>query len=161
MVGCLGAKANMALERASRRWSTRHIGDITSKMEEAKNTLTMANNYMKYLDEEADRLANEKISEDEIAAILDEIFPIDDEHDTDRKKQNMVEAKNQIMICYMAPDIQKFLGTKYGFLNAVSDWCGHSTPARKTKNYAENNWGRILYGHPVFDAVYDRLCVTK
>lgn len=151
---------NLALNTASRRWSTRHIGDISSKMEEAKNTLAMANNYMKYLDEEADKLANQKITDSEIEAILEEIFPIDDEHDTDRKKTNMLEARNQIMICYMSPDIQKFLGTKYGFVNAVADWCDHAAPARMTKNYAENNWGRVMYGHPILDAVYDKLCVN-
>ena len=65
------------------------------------------------------------------------------------------------MICYMSSDIQQFLNTRYGVLNAISDFVGHAEPSRKTKNYAENNWGRILYGHPVFDAVYNRLCVTK
>lgn len=145
---------NLALSNASRRWSTRHIGDISSKMEEARNTLKMANNYMKYLDEEADKLANERISEEDVKKILDELFPIN-ETDTDRRKLNMEDAKSQIMICYMAPDIKKYLGTKYGLLNAVSDWCGHAAPARMTKNFKENNWGRIMYGHPVFDRFYN------
>ena len=148
---------NMALANASRCWSTKHIGDISSKLEEAKHTLTMANNYMKKLDEEADKLANQKISEDEIAKILDELFPVNEDKDSDRKKNNVEEAKNQIMICYMAPDIAKFIGTKYGFLNAVSDWCGHATPARNTANYKSNNWGRIMNGHPIFDLAYN-LC---
>lgn len=148
---------NMALANASRCWSTKHIGDISSKLEEAKHTLIMANNYMKKLDEEADKLANQKISEDEIAKILDELFPVNEDKDSDRKKNNAEEAKNQIMICYMAPDIAKFIGTKYGFLNAVSDWCGHATPARNTASYKSNNWGRIMNGHPIFDLAYN-LC---
>lgn len=148
---------NMALANASRCWSTKHIGDISSKLEEAKHTLIMANNYMKKLDEEADKLANQKISEDEIAKILDELFPVNEDKDSDRKKNNVEEAKNQIMICYMAPDIAKFIGTKYGFLNAVSDWCGHATPTRNTANYKSNNWGRIMNGHPIFDLAYN-LC---
>ena len=147
---------NMALSSATRCWSTKHIGDISSKLEEARYTLKMANKYMTKLDEEADKLANQKISEDEIAKILDEMFPIR-EDDSDRKKANKAEAKNQIMICYMAPDIAKFLGTKYGFLNAVSDWCGHAAPKRMTTEYASNNWGRIMDGHPVFDLAYS-LC---
>lgn len=147
---------NFALQNASRCWSTKHIGDIASKMEEARETLKMANNYMKKLDENADSLANQKISEEEIAKILDEMFPVG-ENDSDRKKGNIEEAKNQIMICYMAPDIAKFLGTKYGFLNAVADWCDHATPARNTANYKSNNWGRIMNGHPILDLAYN-LC---
>ena len=148
---------NFALNTATRCWSTKHIGDISSKLEEARYTLKMANKYMTKLDEEADRLANQKISEDEIAKILDELFPVNEDKDSDRKKNNVEEAKNQIMICYMAPDIAKFIGTKYGFLNAVSDWCGHATPARNTANYKSNNWGRIMNGHPIFDLAYN-LC---
>lgn len=147
---------NLALNTATRCWSTKHIGDISSKLEEARYTLKMADKYMTKLDEEADKLANQKISEDEIAKILDEMFPVN-ENDSDRKKANKAEAKNQIMICYMAPDIAKFLGTKYGFLNAVSDWCGHAAPKRMTNEYASNNWGRIMDGHPVFDLAYS-LC---
>lgn len=147
---------NLALNTATRCWSTKHIGDISSKLEEARYTLKMADKYMTKLDEEADKLANQKISEDEIAKILDEMFPVN-ENDSDRKKANKAEAKNQIMICYMAPDIAKFLGTRYGFLNAVSDWCGHATPKRMTNEYASNNWGRIMDGHPVFDLAYS-LC---
>ena len=148
---------NFALNTATRCWSTKHIGDISSKLEEARYTLKMANKYKTKLDEEADRLANQKISEDEIAKILDELFPVNEDKDSDRKKNNVEEAKNQIMICYMAPDIAKFIGTKYGFLNAVSDWCGHATPARNTANYKSNNWGRIMNGHPIFDLAYN-LC---
>lgn len=148
---------NFALNTATRCWSTKHIGDISSKLEEARYTLKMANKYMTKLDEEADRLANQKISEDEIAKILDELFPVNEAKDSDRKKNNVEEAKNQIMICYMSPDIAKFIGTKYGFLNAVSDWCGHATPARNTASYKSNNWGRIMNGHPIFDLAYN-LC---
>ena len=151
---------NMALSSASRTWSTKHVGDMAYKLEEAKYTLGMANKYMSKLDEEADKLVNMKISEDEIHKILDEMFPVNEDKDSDRKKANVESAKNEIMICYMAPDIAKFLGTKYGFLNAVSDWVGHSTPARNTASYRENNWGRIMNGHPIFDLAYN-LCTKS
>ena len=151
---------NIALSSASRCWSTKHVGDMAYKLEEAKYTLGMTNKYMSKLDEEADKLANMKISEDEIHKILDEMFPVNENKDSDRKKANVESAKNEIMICYMAPDIAKFLGTKYGFLNAVSDWVGHSTPARNTASYRENNWGRIMNGHPIFDLAYN-LCTKS
>lgn len=151
---------NMALSSASRTWSTKHIGGMAYKLEEAKYTLGMTNAYIEKLDEEADKLANMKISEDEIHKILDEMFPVNENKDSDRKKANVESAKNEIMICYMAPDIAKFLGTKYGFLNAVSDWVGHSTPARNTASYRENNWGRIMNGHPIFDLAYN-LCTKS
>lgn len=145
---------NLALSKASRSWATKHMGSISSKLEEAKRALHLANNYMEKLDEEADRLANSKISDEEIHKVLDELFPIS-ENASDRQKNNIQKAKEEIMVCYFAPDIMKFMGTKYGFINAVSDWCGHATPTRMTSDYQSNNWGRIIDGHPIFDKAYE------
>lgn len=147
---------NFALSTAKRMWSTKHVGDIKTKMEEAKRTLMMAEDYMSALGEEAMKLANEKITDDEIAKILDELFPVNEE-DSDRKKNNMKSMKDGIIACYFAPDILKYMGTKYGFLNAVTDFAGHATPARNTKNYRENNWGRIIDGHPIVDKTFELL----
>ena len=55
------------------------------------------------------------------------------------------------MVCYYAPDIRQFRGTAWGAINAASDLATHSMPHRNTKNYAENNWGRIMDGHAVID----------
>ena len=145
---------NLALRKASRSWSTKHMGSISAKLEEAKRALALTNKYMENLAEEADVLANSDIKTEEIHKILDELFPISKDA-TDRQKANVQKAKTEIMACYLAPDIAKFIGTKYGFMNAVSDWCGHATPSRMTSEYQNNNWGRIIDGHPIFDKAYE------
>ena len=145
---------NIALAGAKRRWSTKHMGDINSKMQEAKHTLGLANKYIDGLAKEADVLANSKVSFEEINKILDELFPVSEDA-SDRAKNNAKKAKDGILVCYYAPDIQKFLGTKYGFVNAVADWCDHATPARMTSEYRANNWGRIIDGHPILDKAYE------
>lgn len=48
---------NLALEKASRSWSMIHTGNISDKMQEAKDTLFMAETYMDSLGEEFERLA--------------------------------------------------------------------------------------------------------
>lgn len=145
---------NIALAGAKRCWSTKHMGDINSKMQEAKHTLGLANKYIDGLAKEADVLANSKVSFEEINKILDELFPVSEDA-SDRAKNNAKKAKDEILVCYYAPDIQKFLGTKYGFVNAVADWCDHATPARMTSEYRANNWGRIIDGHPILDRAYE------
>lgn len=141
---------NLALANATRSWSTRHMGDMNSKLQEAKHTLQLANDYLDALAENADRLANEKFMPEDVNAVLDELFPITEDM-SDRKKNNIQLAKDGIQVCMLAPDLVKFLNTKWGFINAVSDWVGHANPARATENYAENNWGRIMNGHPIMD----------
>lgn len=141
---------NMALNSAKRSWSTKHVGDMQSKLEEAKLCLQMADKYMQNLDIEADRLANAKLYKEQIDEILDEMFPIDD-NDTDRKKQNVQSVKDSFYVAYFMPDILKFGESAWRAVNAMSDMVTHSTPQRNTKSYNENRWGKIMDGHVMMD----------
>ena len=141
---------NLALGSARRAWSVRHTGDMASKMHEARVCLEMASAYMNDLSPTADRLANTTVTRDRLREILDEMFPVT-EDSTDREKQNIQKLKNEYMVCYFAPDILKFRGTAWGAVNAMSDMISHNAPRRKTANYRENNWGRIMDGHVMLD----------
>lgn len=141
---------NLALGTAKRTWSVRHTGDMQSKMHEARICLEMANAYMDELSQTADRLANTTVPRDKLGEILDEMFPIT-EDSTDREKRNLQKLKDEYMVCYYAPDILKFRGTAWGAVNAMSDMISHNAPRRKTVNYRENNWGRIMDGHGMLD----------
>jgi hypothetical protein len=140
----------MALAGAKRSWSTKHVGDMQSKLEEAKPCLQMADKYMQNLDIEADRLANAKLYKEQIDEILDELFPIND-NDTDRKKQNVQSAKDSFYVAYFMPDILKFGESAWRAVNAMSDMVTHSTPKRNTKSFNENRWGKIMDGHAMMD----------
>jgi phage/plasmid-like protein (TIGR03299 family) len=141
---------NMALNSAKRQWSTKHVGDMQSKLEEAKWCLQMADKYMQRLDEEADRLANARLYKEQIDEILDELYPIDD-NDTDRKKRNVQAEKDNFYVAYFMPDIEKFRDTAWGAVNAMSDVITHATPKRNTASFNENRWGKIMDGHAIFD----------
>ena len=141
---------NLALNSADRSWSMIHRGDINTKLEEARQTLQLADKYLIRLDEEADRLANQPMTEGQMHDALDKMIPVNDDA-SDRQKKTIQEAKNEIIICTLAPDLVKFVNTKWGFVNAVSDYVGHSIPSRKTKNWQENRWGNIIGGHELLD----------
>ena len=147
---------NLALTNAKRSWSMRHVGDINGKIEEAREVLGLADKYMKELNVFADKLANTSLPFEKAKEIVNELFPIDKE-DSDREKRNMQKCRDDIMVCYFAPDILKYQNTAYGLVNAVTDWAGHKTPLRNTKSYQENNFGRILDGHPIVDAVVEKV----
>ena len=141
---------SMAISNAKRSWSTKHVGDMQSKLEEARMCLQMADKYMKRLDEEADRLANAKLYKEQIDEILDELFPID-ENDSDRKKQNIQAEKDNFYVAYFMPDILKFGESAYRAINAMSDVITHQTPKRNTASFNENRLSKIMDGHIVFD----------
>ena len=141
---------NAALSTAERKWSTAHRGDVMGRLDQARQTLQLADKYLVALDETADKLANEKMSDGDVQKALDKMFPLE-ENATDRQKRTVKEAKDEIIVCMLRPDIAQFLNTKWGFINAVSDYIGHSEPARRTANFEENRWGNIIDGHWLFD----------
>ena len=152
---------NVALETAKRSWSTKHMGDLAGKLHEAQMTLGLANKYMDELAVKADVYANNKITEGEIEQVLNELFPVDYNKDSQRKINNVKELKNNFYVCYMMPDIAKFRGTEYGVINAMADMVGHTAPNRQTSTYQENNWGRIMIGHPFMDLLVKKLNERK
>lgn len=66
---------NIALNGAKRAWSVRYTGDIQAKLQEARMCLDMANKYMDKLAVYADQMANKTVTDEQIAKILDEMFP--------------------------------------------------------------------------------------
>ena len=148
---------NIALRNAKRCWSTKHMGDMAGKLHEAKQTLFYANNYMTELSNSADRFANASITDAQVQEVLDEIFPVDTVNDSARKIHNVQQIIDGFYACYDMPDIAKFKGTQWGVVNAMADLIGHTAPTRNTTTYQENNWGRIMNGHPIFDATVKKL----
>ena len=151
---------NLAIGQASRKWSTKHIGDIEAKMEEARHTLQLADAYMDNLAIVANQLANTTVTEGEVAVMLDELFPVDADA-TDRVKNTINKKKEEFMVCMFAPDILKFQNTAWGVINAASDFSTHTAPARMTSTYQENKFNGILNGDVIIDKVFEKLMREK
>lgn len=150
---------NLALKDAKRSWSTRHMGDMQSKLDEAKRALELADEYIVCLGKEAEMLANVTINFDMINAALDKCFPVA-ENDTDRKKNRIEGIKNTFIQCYDMEDIEKFKGTAWGAVNAMADMVSHPNPGRRTASFQENNWGKIIDGQTVLDDFTTNLLTT-
>ena len=147
---CCANTLAMALAGAKRSWSTKHVGDMQSKLAEAKMCLQLADDYMQRLDEEADRLANAKLYREQIDEILDEMFPIEEDA-SNRKRNNILLFKQNFWNAYEMPDITKFNESAWRGVNAMSDVITHSAPTRNTETYNENRWGKIMDGHILLD----------
>ena len=145
---------NMALSQAKRSWSTKPVGDIEAKLEEAKMCLELADEYMYNLGIEAEKLANATLRREQIDEILNEMFPVDD-LTSERKKSNIQQIKDEFYIAYFMPDIEKFIGTAWGAINAMSDCVTHTAPKRNTTDFYKNRWGKVMEGHPMIDQFVD------
>lgn len=142
---------NIATKKADRIWAAKHTRRIETRMDEARYTLGLANNYINALKEEADILSNQKVTEAQLEAIFDLMFPIDRNKDSERKINNVSILKSNFFACYNEADIAQFKGTAWGAINAMSDLVDHSNPTRLTESYYNNHWNKLINGHPVFD----------
>ena len=141
---------NFALSSAQRSWSARHVGKMEQKLEEARETLQLAEEYMKGLKAEAEKLALQPMSSVDVSRAVRLLLEYD-KMKTKQQKENAIKVGDQIVACMFAPDLANFFNTKFAFVNAVSDYVGHAEPSRHTKNYEANNWGKIMAGHPMLD----------
>lgn len=148
---------NLATKNANRIWATKHTSNITTRLEEARYTLDLANKYMIALDNEANIMVNKKITNGDIEAILDKMFPIDYNKDTQRKINNVILFKNNFFTCYNESDIAQFKGTAWGAINAMADLIDHKLPNRNTDNFYSNHWKNLINGHTVVDTFYNEL----
>lgn len=144
---------NLALSTAKRMWSTRHVGNISGKLEEAKQTLGMATEYMQKLSDEADILANTTVPSAQFDSIVQSLFPIS-VNDSKRKIERIEESRAKFVNVYNAPDIKKFQGSAWGIVNAAADFADHYSVVRNTRNGAENRWASVMSGHPLLDNAY-------
>ena len=146
---------SFALSHAKRSWSTIHKGDIKTRLDAARDTLGLMEIYLKRLEEEADRLANEPLSSGELIVAFDQIL-LKKAKDkmTQREKKAVDNQRDAIYACMFAPDLAQFIGTKWGFLNAVADYVSHGEPMRKTANWQENRFANIIEGRTLLDRAY-------
>lgn len=165
---------NLALANASRHWSCAHKGDIQSKLDEARYTLSNAKLYMEALEEEFGELKLKKVSDTQVKAMTESLLKAEYE-DLFRKanaagkildfkelaRQQKFEEKidrkrNDILtIYYDKPDLRETEHTAFRFVNAVSDYATHTSDHKNTRNYQENLFMRTIDGHSLIDTAYD------
>lgn len=145
---------NLALTQAKRSWSMIHTGNIQNKLEEARDTLFMAENYMDSLGKEFERLRSITMPDKKVMEYIEQLLPVE-ENATPQQKKNIRRLQEDMKIRYLdAPDLQDVGRNAYRFINAVSDFATHAEPLRKTANYKENLFARTVEGNPLIDRAY-------
>ena len=145
---------NLALNTAKRSWSMIHTGDIKEKMQEAKNTLFMAEKYMDALGKEFEALRMKSMTDAKVMEFIEELLPVD-ESATSQQIRNIKRLQEDMKARYFeAPDLVGLGKNAYRFINAVSDFATHAEPLRRTSNYKENLFARTVEGNPLIDKAY-------
>ena len=145
---------NLALDNAKRSFSMIHTGNIHDKIQEAKDTLFMAENYMDSLGIEFEQLRRQKMTDAQVREYIELLLPMEEEPTPIQSKNILKLRRDMEQRYYGAPDLQKVGNNAYRFINAVSDFATHSRPLRMTANYKENVFARTIDGNPLIDKAY-------
>ena len=151
---------NLALDSAKRSWSMVHTGDIKGKIQEAKDTLFMAEEYMDNLGKEFERLRKIQMSDEQVKDFIELLLPLE-KNATLTQLRNIKKLREDMASRYFdAPDLQHVGNNAYRFVNAVSDFATHANPLRRTANYNEKLFARTVDGNPLIDRAYQMVCAA-
>lgn len=145
---------NLALDTARRSWSMIHTGNISGKMQEAKDTLFMAETYMDSLGEAFELLRRQKVTDSQLKEYVEQLLPLEKDATPMQEKNTMKPREDMLRRYYDAPDLRGVGNNAYRFVNAVSDFATHAKPLRRTANYNENLFMRTMDGNPMIDRAY-------
>lgn len=146
---------NLALSTAQRIWSTKHTGDMDLKLQDAKDTLFMAQDHMDRLGIGIEELSRIKLRDEKVVELLEELLPIKADA-SETQERNIQKLRNDISFRYLyAPDLKNVEKNGYRFINAVSDFATHAKPLRETRNYRENLFAKTMDGNVLIDKAYE------
>lgn len=131
-----------------------HTGNIQGKIQEAKEMLFMAEEYMDSLDAEFEQLRKQKVTDAQAREYIGQFLPIEEELTPIQGKNIQCLREDMMKRYYDAPDLKKVGNNAYRFINAVSDFATHAEPLRRTTNYKENLLSRTIDGNPLIDKAY-------
>ena len=142
---------NAAMRGAKRVWSARHTGSVTNKLDDARETLQFATQYMEATKQTFEGLYKVKLNEFTLHRMVDNIIPISDDM-TDRQKTNQKSIRDDILLRYNeAPDLKVLDQTGARLVQAVADTTSHMEPFRQTANFKENRFKNTLDGNALLD----------
>ena len=134
----------MAFKNSDNTVSIRHSRNAEVKMREAQLVLRQTADHMNTLSDMANKLVNEKITSVQFADILNRFLPLDNDM-TQRQQTGIETDRMSFMTAYNADDNANYRGTKWGVLNAFSDFQTHKPMLRQTKTSDESRFMSVSF----------------
>ena len=151
-----GYPLNLPLNK-KRNWSITHSGNIDKKMEQAAETIKLAEDYLAELVRQTDKMISTKISEKQLDAFIEQLFPIKPQ-DGDRRIDNIVETRNAAK--GYINKITNNVGTAWQVINGISAYISNSSPKRSSETFEQNKLNSYIVGHHLLDEAYKILKIN-
>src|SRR6185437_5381594 len=133
-------------------WSVRHVGDVSSRVGEARRTLGLITRYEKEYAETAEKLADSQYELDQFKDLAEKLLPVEQINLGPRVRAANEEAQSGLIANFLhTPTLSDELRfTKWGALNATTEWSEWLYESRTDKRTAvkDRRMLRSLYNGP-------------
>ena len=109
----------------------KHTENVLLRVQNARETLQLANSYMAELGKGIYDLTNIKLSDRKVQEFINEFFPITEDLSDGQRKNNLRLQEDLKARYYNAPDLSWVGKNGWRFVNAVSDFATHADPIRR------------------------------
>lgn len=144
---------NLTFRKAVNKISLRHTKSIKGRLHTAQQVLLQNTEYLSEFQKQTLGLAQEKVSKKQVDTLLDGIFEIKPEFNPTQVRR-MEEKRDRFLSAYQADDNQNFLGTKWGLINAYTDFVTHKPLRKETPQALENHFIKTTLKGSINDFVH-------
>lgn len=149
---------NFAFKNTQNSTTIRHVRNAHDKLEEAREVLKVAADYMQELNAMAEQYANIKLGEQDLDRLLDRMFPIVDPESMNSFKRHQLEvSREKFKQAYLADDNRNFKGTAWGIINAYSDFITHRAAMGNTETKEEGKFVMVTFHPGLMNAVLQHM----
>jgi phage/plasmid-like protein (TIGR03299 family) len=143
-----------ALKGAQRTWSIRHTSGAKERLDLAAHALRMTYRFGDAMRVDAEKLVAKRVTLEEY---IDKLIPLPkpDAKTTERMITNTRFVRDQLFEMAGLWDLVPFRDTAWGALQAVTNYVSHGEPVRRTANYDENRFEKLIDGHELLQRAHD------
>lgn len=142
---------NFAFKNTDNTVTIRHVHNAPQKLEEAREILRVAADYMQEINRMAQTYAVKKLSPKALEWALNMMFPMPKEGEKINSfaKNRMETARAEFTRAYTADDNANFRGTAWGMINAYTDFLTHKDIVHPTADKQEGRFIKTTFGQPM------------
>lgn len=125
----------LVLARRKTSWNIQHTSSVQARVEEAKRSLAITEDYRDEFSRVAEKLATTKITDHRAEIIINDVIA--------EKRSRRDQMVAEIMAQYrMSPTVSPYRGTAYGLLNGLTEYMDHFKNSRRPNARFEGiMWG--------------------
>ena len=117
---------------------------VGTNLAQAQEILRKTAEHMNVLGDFAEEMVKQKVSESAVSRLIDSMFETGEDA-SKRLIDNMEADRSSFLTAYHAPDNANFVGTKWGLINAFTDFQSHKPIQRNTDTAVENRFMTVCF----------------